>query len=468
MKKITEDSVCETNQHNDFSRGSIAGNIMGMALPMMLAQFVHLLYNIVDRFYIGLMPEDSFTALTALGVCLPAITIVLAFANLFGMGGGPLCSIERGRNNLEEAERIMNNSFVLLVGSGLLLMIIGLIIKRPMFYAFGASDITYPFADQYLTIYLSGNVFVTISLGMNHFINSQGFSRIGMMTVVLGAVSNIILDPIFIFTLNMGVRGAALATVISQFFSAFWVVRFLTSRKAILRLRLPAMSLEAARVRKIVALGTSGFVMQFTNFLVQVVYNASLQRFGGDLYVGIMTVINSVREIVTLPVSGLSNGAQPVIGYNFGAGRYDRVKQAIRYTVIAGMVFTTTVWLLLLLFPGFFIRIFNRDPAVVAAGIPMLRIYFATFLTMSLQFGGQTTFVALGQARYAIFFSLFRKVILVIPLALILPRVAGLDWIGIFLSEPISDVVGGSASFLTMLYVVRRLLREEAVSQTCP
>ena len=223
---------------------------------------------------------------------------------------------------------------------------------------------------------------MTISLGMNHFINSQGFARIGMLTVVIGAVCNIILDPIFIFTLNMGVRGAALATVISQFLSAFWVIRFLTSRKAILRLRLPAMSLEKVRVRKIVALGTSGFVMQFTNFLVQVVYNASLQRFGGDLYVGIMTVINSVREIVTLPVSGLSSGAQPVIGYNYGAGRYDRVKQAIRYTAIAGIVFTTTVWLLLLLFPGFFIRIFNRDPAVVTAGIPMLRIFFAAFLTM--------------------------------------------------------------------------------------
>lgn len=447
---------------NDFSRGSIAAAILGMALPMILAQFVNVLYNIVDRFYIGRMPENAFVALTGLGICLPVITMVLAFANLFGMGGAPLCAIERGRGNNAEAERIMGSSFVMLVGTGLALTVIGFAIRKPMLYAFGASDITYPYAEQYLTIYLLGNVFVMVSLGMNHFINAQGFSRMGMLTVVLGAVANIILDPVFIFVFDMGVRGAALATILSQFLSALWVFRFLTGPSAILRLKRDCMRVERPRLMRIMALGLSGFVMQFTNFLVQVVTNASLQQFGGDLYIGIMTVINSVREIVTLPVSGLSSGAQPVMGFNFGARQFARVKQAIRFTTTSCVLFTTGMWIVLISFPGFFIGIFSRDPEVIAAGIPVMRVYFGAFFMMSLQFAGQSAFVALGQARQAIFFSLFRKVVLVIPLILILPHVFGLGRIGVFLPEPISEAVGGTAAFATMLVTMRRLLREDA------
>ena len=252
---------------NDFSRGSVVKNIMNMAIPMIVAQLVNVLYNIVDRIFIGRMPSDAFLALTGVGVCLPIISMVMAFANLFGMGGGPLCSIERGRKNYEEAEKIMGNSFVLLISCGILLTVLGLLIKKPMLYLFGASELTFPYADQYVTIYLLGNVFVMISLGMNHFINSQGFGKIGMLTVILGAITNLILDPIFIFVFNMGVQGAAWATIISQFFSAVWVLKFLFGEKAILKLNRSGLKMKKKRVFRILALGVSGFVMQFTNSL---------------------------------------------------------------------------------------------------------------------------------------------------------------------------------------------------------
>ncbi|HLV10536.1 MAG TPA: MATE family efflux transporter, partial [Halanaerobiales bacterium] len=287
---------------NDFSKGSVTKNIMNLAAPMILAQLVNVLYSIVDRIFIGRMPGDAFLALTGIGICLPIISMVMAFANLIGIGGAPLCSIERGRQNNYEAEKIMGNSFFMLVLIGIFLTIIGLIIKNPMLYLFGASEMTFPYANQYVTIYLLGNIFVMISLGMNPFINAQGFGRIGMMTVILGAVVNIILDLIFIFILNMGVQGAALATIISQSVSAIWVLKFLTGEKAILKLKKSGFRLKKERIKRILALGTSGFVMKFTNSVVQVVCNTTLQLYGGDLYVGIMTVINSVREFLTLPV----------------------------------------------------------------------------------------------------------------------------------------------------------------------
>lgn len=446
---------------NDFSKGSVVKNIMNMAFPMIIAQLVNVLYNIVDRIFIGRMPKDAFLALTGVGVCLPIISMVMAFANLYGMGGGPLCSIERGRKNYEEAEKIMGNSFVLLILSGILLTVLGLFIKKPMLYLFGASDLTFPYANQYVTIYLLGNVFVMISLGMNHFINSQGFGRIGMLTVVLGAITNLILDPIFIFVLNMGVQGAAWATIISQFCSAVWVLKFLFGEKAILKLKRSGFKLKKERVLRILALGVSGFVMQFTNSLVQILCNATLQQFGGDLYVGIMTVVNTIREFLSMPVSGLGNGARPVIGFNYGAHEYRRVKRAIKFISIAAVLFTTIMWLLLQSFPGFFILIFNNDPKVSEAGIPALRLFYGVFFMMALQNAGQSTFVALGKSRLATFFSVFRKVILVIPLAVILPRLGGLGSAGVFLAEPISELIGGGACFITMLLTVRRELKEE-------
>ena len=441
-------------QKNDFSRGSVVKNILKLALPMTLAQLINVMYNIVDRLYIGLIPENATLALTGLGLCLPIISIVTAFANLFGMGGAPLCSIERGKGNLEEAEKIMGNSFVMMVATGIALTVLGLAFKRPMLYLFGASDATISYAEDYITIYLLGNLFVMVGLGMNSFINSQGFGTIGMMTVLLGAIANIILDPIFIFAFNMGVQGAALATILSQLLSAIWIVAFLTGKKTILRLRLSAFHVEPKRALKIVGLGLSGFTMSITNSSVQIMYNAMLQKVGGDLYVGIMTVINSVREVISMPVSGVTNSAQPVLGFNYGAKEYKRVRQGIVFTSTCSVVYTTLIWLCVHEFPEFFIRIFNRNGDLLAEGVPAMRIYFFGFFMMSLQFAGQAVFVGLGKSRYAVFFSIFRKVIIVIPLILILPTVFHLGTDGILMAEPVSNFIGGAACFGTMLFTV--------------
>ena len=424
-------------QEHDFSKGSIISNILKLALPMTLAQLINVLYNIIDRIYIGQLPEDATLSLTGLGLCLPIISIVIAFANLFGMGGAPLCSIERGRGNKEEAEAIMGNSFVMMVLVGLLLTTAGLLFKRPLLYLFGASDDTIGYADDYVTIYLLGNIFVMVGLGMNSFINSQGFGTIGMMTVLLGAAANILLDPVFIFGFHMGVQGAALATILSQFLSAVWILRFLTGPKATLRLRRSSMRLERERIFRIMGLGMSGFTMAITNSSVQIMYNTMLQRAGGDLYVGIMTVINSVREVISMPAQGVTNSAQPIMGYNYGAKEYGRVKKAI---------------------------VFNRSGELVEAGIPAMRIYFFGFFMMSLQFAGQSVFVGLGKSRYAVFFSIFRKVIIVIPLILILPTIFHLGTDGILMAEPISNFIGGTACFGTMLCTVWRELGKKEKS----
>ena len=444
----------ERTAENDFSKGSVVKNILGLAVPMTLAQLINVLYNIVDRIYIGRIPEHATLSLTGIGLSLPMITMVIAFANLFGMGGAPLCSIERGRGNLEEAEKIMGNSFTMLVVFGVFLTMLGLLFKKPLLYAFGASDSTYPFADAYITIYLLESIFVMVGLGMNSFINSQGFGKVGMCTVLLGAVANIILDPIFIFGLGMGVRGAALATIISQFFSAVWIVRFLTGKRTILRLRLSCLRPQWKRIRAIVGLGMSGFTMAITNCTVQIVCNATLQTFGGDLYVGVMTVINSLREVASMPVQGVTNSAQPVMGFNYGAKEYGRVKKAIVFTSLFSIAYTTLAWAFLHGFPEFFIRIFNQDQALIEAGVPALRLYFFGFFMMSLQFAGQAVFVALGMSRQAIFFSIFRKVVIVVPLTLLLPSVFGMGTNGVFLAEPISNFIGGAACFGTMLLLV--------------
>lgn len=439
---------------NDFSRGSIARHIFGLALPMTVAQLINVLYSVVDRIYIGHLPHASAQALTGIGLCLPIITIISAFANLFGMGGAPLCSIARGGHEEKRAQNVMGNSFSMLIVSGAVLMMLCLIFKRPILYLFGASSDTFSYADQYITIYLIGTLFVMTSLGMNNFINAQGFGRMGMLTVLLGAVMNIILDPIFIFVFGLGVRGAAIATVISQGASAVWVLRFLTGKKALLRLTRESLKLNFALVKEITLLGTSGFVMSVTNGTVQIVCNAVLARHGGDLYVGIMTVINSVREIITMPVTGLTSGAQPVIGYNYGAGCYKRVKSAIKFMTAGCIIFSVVMWAVLFFEPRFFLHLFTQEQELIAKGIPAMRIYFCGIFMMSLQFAGQSTYVALNRPKQAVFFSLFRKVIIVVPLTLLLPMVGDLGTNGVFLAEPISNVIGGTASFATMLVTV--------------
>ncbi|MDO4313471.1 MAG: MATE family efflux transporter [Eubacteriales bacterium] len=448
-------------EKNDFSAGSVSGNILRLAIPMTLAQLINILYNVVDRIYIGHIPHASTEALTGVGLALPVITIITAFANLFGMGGAPLFSMARGSGNQERAKKIMANSFSLLLLSGLILAIFCYAFKRPLMYLFGASDVTYPYADAYLSLYLFGTFFVMISLGMNYFINAQGFGVTGMLTVSIGALLNLVLDPIFIFLLGLGVRGAALATILSQLVSAIWVLQFLTGKKAIIKLSKKHMNLDREIVKEITGLGMSGFVMSITNGSVQIMCNATLQHYGGDLYVGIMTILNSVREIVTMPVSGLSNGAQPVMSFNYGAKEYERVKSAIKFTTFASILLSTISWALLFFFPHFFIHIFNSEPALLEEGIPAMRIYFFGIFMMSLQFAGQSTFVALGRSKQAVFFSLFRKVIIVIPLMLLLPAIGGLGTTGVFLAEPISNFVGGIACFTTMILTVWRKLGRE-------
>ncbi len=455
-----------TNLENDFSQGSIARNILNLALPMTLAQLINVLYSVVDRIYIGHIPHVSADALTGVGLALPVITVITAFANLFGMGGAPLCSIARGEHEEERAENVMGNSFTLLLISGAVLMTVCLMFREPILYLFGASDVTYPYADQYITIYLLGTLFVMTSLGMNNFINAQGFGKTGMLTVLLGAVLNIILDPILIFGFDMGVRGAAVATVISQGASALWVFRFLTGEKALLKIKRKSMRLKKKLVREITLLGTSGFVMSVTNGLVQIVCNAVLSRHGGDLYVGIMTVINSVREIINMPLTGLTSGAQPVIGYNYGAGRPDRVKAAVKFMTAWSILFSIVVWAVIFFEPRFFMNLFTQETELIQEGIPAMRIYFCGIFMMALQFAGQSTYVALNRPKQAVFFSLFRKVIIVVPLTVALPLVGGLGTSGVFLAEPVSNVIGGTACFVTMLITVWPTLKNDKEKET--
>ena len=441
------------DRQNDFSQGSIPRNIMSLAIPMTAAQLVNVLYSIVDRVYLGHLPGADSLALTGLGVTMPIISIIMGFANLCGTGGAPLCSISRGEGNDAEAERVMGNAFTLLLVFGVAVTAFFLALKEPILYLFGASPDTFPYANGYMTIYLCGTLFVMVSLGMNPFINAQGFGRVGMMTVMLGAAVNIALDPLFIFVFHMGVQGAALATVLSQGLSAAWVLLFLTGKRAILRLRRENFRLDRMRTKRIISLGLSGFFVNMTNSLVQVVCNATLQNYGGDLYVGVMTIINSLREVFIMPVQGLTNGSQPVEGYNYGARQYSRVRQCIRFSVGVTVLYSMLFWMTAMVFPGALIRIFKSDADILAAGIPALRIYFGLFLFMSLQLAGQGVFVGLGRSKQAVFFSLLRKAFIVAPLTVLLPRLGmGVD--GVFWAEPISNVIGGLACFITMLFTV--------------
>ena len=422
---------------------------------MTLAQLINVLYSVVDRMYLGRLP--GHLALTGLGLTMPIVSILMGFANLCGMGGAPLCSICRGQGDDEEAEHILGNSFTLLLILGAAATLVFLLLKRPVLCLFGASEATFPYADAYLTIYLCGTLFVMVSLGMNPFINAQGFAKIGMMTVGLGAVVNIVLDPVFIFVLDMGVQGAALATVIAQGCSAVWVLKFLTGKRAILRLKFDCMALSARRVRKIVSLGLAGFFVNLTNSLVQVVCNTTLQAYGGDLDVGAMTIINSIREVVSMPVQGLSNGSQPVLGYNYGAGESRRVRQGIRFTSIVVVLYSAAAWAIIMLAPEAMIRLFTSEQPILDVGIPALRIYFSLFIIMSLQIAGQSVFTALGRSKNAIFFSLLRKAIINAPLTLLLPYL-GMGTDGVFVAEAVSQLIGGLACFLTMYAVVYRPL----------
>ena len=442
---------------NDFAKGSVWKCIVVQAVPLTIAQLVQLLYNVVDRIYLGHMEEGSSLALTGVGLTFPIITLIMAFTVLFGNGGVPLFSMARGGGETEEAEQILGNSFGLLVLSSFVLMAVSYLFCRPILFAFGASEASYVYAEQYLKIYLLGTIFSMITTGMNGYINAQGFPRVGMCTTVIGAICNIILDPIFIFGFDMGVEGAALATIISQAVSAIWVVRFLIGPKAAVRIKRCYVRPKKRIVKAICKLGTSNFIMHGTTCLVQVACNSTLQSYGGDVYVGIMTVLNSIREITMLPINGIVNGAQPVISFNYGAKQNDRVKAGIRFNTLIGSVYTLFAWMLIVLFPRFWFGIFSDDLQMIDLGIGALKIYFFGFVFMAFQFAGQSTFQALGDAKHAIFFSLLRKAVIVVPLTLLLPRM-GLGVSGVFMAEPISNALGGLACYITMRMTVYRKL----------
>lgn len=445
---------------SDFGTGSVRLHLLRLAVPLVLAQLINVLYNVVDRIYIGHMAQRSMDSLTGIGLAMPVITILTAFASLYSMGGAPLFSMARGAGDEERAKTVLGNVFTLLMLSGAVAAAAAWLLRRPVLYLFGASDATYPYASAYLSIYLLGTGFMMVSLGLNPFINAQGFGVTGMLTVSIGAILNLILDPVFIFVLDMGVRGAALATILAQMVSAAWVLRFLTGPKALIRLSRDALALRPALVGRIVSLGMAGFIVYLTNAAVQIACNATLQRWGGDVYVSVMTLINSVREVLSMPVMGTSDAAKPILSFNYGAGKYDRVRACIRFMTAFCVAVSLVLWGLVFVFPQFFLKLFSSDPALIAAGVPALHTYFFGFFLMTLQFSGQTTFQALGKAKRAIFFSLFRKAIIVVPLTLLLPTL-GFGAMGVFMAEPISNLLGGGACFTTMYFTLYRRLEEE-------
>lgn len=443
---------------NDFSQGSLTGNILRLAGPMTLALVVNTLYSVVDRMYIGHMAEGGKLALTGIGLAAPILMVISAFQALCSTGGSPLFSIARGQGDEKRAEAILGNAYCLLLMFGLVLTALGYLLKAPILWRTGASEETFHYANDYLSIYLAGTVFVLTGVGMNPFINAQGFARTGMLTVLIGAVTNLLLDPLFIFVFHWGVRGAALATVLSQLLSAGWVLRFLTGHKALIRLRPSGLRLRKDVVGRMLSLGVAGFTMSFTNSAVSFVYNNSLARLGGDTYVAVMTVINSLREVSFMPVSGVMEGAKPVMGFNYGAKAMDRVKQSIRVTTLLCAAYCFVMWASLMLFPGAYIRIFNSDPELLKVGVYAVRHYYAMFFFMTFQMVGQTVFTSLGMAKRAVFFSLLRKFIILMPLILLMPAITGLGADGVFWAEPVSQLLGGSACYAVMFFTVYRRL----------
>lgn len=443
---------------NDFSKGKVSKIILIQTIPLLFAQLIQLLYNVIDRIYIGHLPEIGSMALTGIGIVFPLTTLIGAFIQLYSSGATPLFSMARGEDNDEKANHILSQCTTLIVMTSILLMILCYIFKKPILYAFGASDESYYYANLYLNIYLLGTFFSMFSTGLNGMINAQGYPKIGMYTILIGALLNIILDPIFIFLLHMGIQGAAFATVVSQFISFLWVLRFFMDSNKTYRIQRRYLKPQWSYIKKILSLGLSGFIVMATNCSVQIICNQTLTLYGGDLYVGIMTIINSVREILSVPVQALGSGCQPVNGYNYGAKQYKRVKEGIRFNVKVGIIYTFIAWILVITFPKLLMSIFTTDETILSYGPRSLNIYFIGFCFMAFQFCGQSTFQALGCAKRAIFFSLLRKAIIVIPLTIYLPTIMGID--GVFWAEPVSNLIGGLACFITMYFSLYKKLPE--------
>ena len=447
----------------DLGKGNIGKLLFKLAAPAIIAQIVNVLYNIVDRIFIGRMPNGEL-AMAGVGVAFPIIMIISAFSALIGMGGAPLAAIKMGENNKSDAEKIMGNSFSMLVILSIILTIVFLIFKEPILWKFGASTRTITFAKDYLTIYLLGTLFVLIALGMNPFINTQGFEKTGMITVMIGALINIILDPIFIFVLNLGVKGAAIATVTSQCISAIWVLFFLFGKKSTIKIRKKYLVPNKKVIFSIMALGVSPFIMQATESLVLISMNSKLQIYGGDLAVGAMTIMSSIMQILFLPLMGLTQGAQPIISYNFGAKKIERVKKTFKLLIISCISYTVIMWGSLMLFPKIFVSIFNNKPELVTITSWSIKIYFAGIGIFGAQIACQQTFLALGQAKYSLILALLRKIILLIPLIFILPFFMKDNLFAVLLAEPIADVVASLVTIMCFSLFYKRTLNNEELS----
>lgn len=452
-----------TNTAQKLGKAPLKELFIIMAIPSVLAQLINVLYNIVDRIYIGHIKEVGSLALTGVGVTFPIIMVVSAFSAFAGQGGAPLASIALGAKDYKKAEKIMGNSMALLLVFSIVLTIFFQLFKTPLLYAFGASDNVIFYAQEYITLYLWGTVFVMLSLGLNTFISGQGNAKIAMLSVLIGAVTNIILDPIFIFVLGMGVKGAALATVISQAFSAIWVVYFLISEKSVIKIKVENLYFNKDILKKTATLGISPFIMQSTESLVLLTLNSGLQKYGGDLYVGSMSILTSVLQLITVPVSGITQGIQPVISYNFGAGNRKRVLQTFKGMLGVCLTVTMIMGGIGVLFPHIYVGIFTESHDLSSLTIKFMPIFILGMCIFGIQQAIQGTFLALGQAKFSIFIALLRKVILLVPLAIILPIFIGVK--GIYLAEPIADISSVSIASLIFILNYKKILQSRKIKK---
>lgn len=445
------------SREEKLGKAPIVRLIMSMGIPTLIAQIINLLYNIIDRIYIGHIPDVGAIALTGVGLALPMIVIISAFSAFVGAGGAPLSAIALGRGDKEEAEKILGNGFSLLLLFSASLMLLFFIVKEPLLYAIGASDATFPYANEYMTIYIFGTVFVQISLGMNPYITAQGHSKTAMISVLIGAFLNIALDPLFIFAFGMGIRGAALATVISQFVSAVWVLRFLTRKERAIGIRRKNLKIEKRIVAKVMSLGVSPFIMQATESMISIVMNSGLQKYGGDMYVGALTIMQSVMQFVSIPVGGFTQGVQPIMSYNFGAGNIKRVKKTYLTMFIMVMSYSVLFTGTIMLLPGTFAKLFTNSGELIHLVSGVLPVFMCGMLIFGVQMTSQTTFLALGQAKISLFIALLRKVILLIPLAIILPWITK-DAMFIYYAEPISDIISAVTCGILFVAMFNRIL----------
>ncbi|MDU3337866.1 MATE family efflux transporter [Paraclostridium bifermentans] len=444
-------------QATDLGKGSVGKLLFQLALPAIIAQLVNVLYNIVDRIFIGRMPNGEL-AMAGVGVAFPIIMIVSAFSALVGMGGAPLAAIKMGEKDNDGAEKIMTNSFSTLVIIAIILTISLLIFKENILWAFGASKDTIGYANDYIGIYLIGTLFVQIGLGLNPFINTQGFAKTGMITVLIGAIINIVLDPILIFGFDMGVKGAALATISAQFVSAVWVLLFLVGKKSVLKIRKKYIVPNLKVIGPILLLGISPFIMQATESLVIISMNNNLAKYGGDLAIGAMTIMSSVMQIILLPMMGLTQGAQPIISFNYGADKLDRVRKTFKLLLVSCLVYTTLMWGAIMIFPQVFVSIFNSNPQLVEITVWSMRIYFAGILLFGAQIACQQTFLALGQAKISMILALLRKIILLIPLIFILPIFFENKLQGVLTAEPVADITAAIVTIICFSVFYKKTL----------